>query len=298
MTGYTTRRIPGVGGAELVCDVWDPALGQQQKPPGVLLVHGLASNARLYDGVAERLARAGRAVAAIDLRGHGRSGKPDTGYDYESMCGDVVAVLEALVLDPGEGFSRAVLVGQSFGGNLVLELAARWPERIAGIACIDGGTIDLRAGHSSWEKAAADLAPPKIAGARYEVVAARLRAAHPDWPETGISGSLANFEVRADGTVAPWLTLDRHMQILRTMWDSPPAGLYAGIHVPVLLLPAESPGAPAGWAAGKREAVNNALAGIERAEVHWFSPADHDVHAQYPDEVAAVLLEALQRLFV
>ena len=38
-----------------------------------LLVHGLASNARLWDGVARRLAGAGHAVAAVDLRGHGRS---------------------------------------------------------------------------------------------------------------------------------------------------------------------------------------------------------------------------------
>jgi len=44
-----------------------------------VLVHGLASNARLWDGVARRLAGAGHSSAAVDLRGHGRSDKPDTG---------------------------------------------------------------------------------------------------------------------------------------------------------------------------------------------------------------------------
>ncbi|HEV8064085.1 MAG TPA: hypothetical protein VGP46_04595, partial [Acidimicrobiales bacterium] len=98
-----------------------------------------------------------------------------------------------------------------------------------------------------------------------------------------------------DGTVAPWLTLERHMKILRTMWEHPPGELYAALGVPVLLMPADSPGAPAAWSASKRESVGRALEDIEGAEVHWFSPADHDVHAQHPDQVAAVLLEWADR---
>jgi alpha-beta hydrolase superfamily lysophospholipase len=39
----------------------------------ILLVHGLASNARTWDGVAEALVAAGHDVAAVDLRGHGAS---------------------------------------------------------------------------------------------------------------------------------------------------------------------------------------------------------------------------------
>ena len=110
-------------------------------------------------------------------------------------------------------------------------------------------------------------------------------------------GSLANFEVRSDGTVAPWLTLDRHLKILRSMWESRAQELYPKVKVPVLLLPAESPGMPAEWLQSQRESTEQALAALERAEVHWFSPADHDVHAQHPDQVAAVLLEAAGTLF-
>ena len=49
-----------------------------------------------------------------------------------------------------------------------------------------------------------------------------IRAMHPDWPETGIPGTLANVEVRADGTIAPWLTLDRHLAILAPPVGAPP----------------------------------------------------------------------------
>src|SRR5262245_66196282 len=83
----------------------------------VVLVHGLASNLRLWDGVAERLHAAGHTVVAIDQRGHGRSDAPDTGYDLETAVADLLALIEAL------GLERPLLVGQSWGGTVVLELA-------------------------------------------------------------------------------------------------------------------------------------------------------------------------------
>ena len=67
-----------------------------------------------------------------------------------------------------------------------------------------------------------------------------IRRAHPDWPETGIAGTLANFQVLADGTVAPWLTRERHMIILRQLWEHHPPQLYPKVRAPVSLLMAES----------------------------------------------------------
>jgi len=53
-----------------------------------LLVHGLASNARLWDGVGRHLAGLGHRVVAIDQRGHGQSSKPDDGYDMATVAGE------------------------------------------------------------------------------------------------------------------------------------------------------------------------------------------------------------------
>ncbi|MHB1989124.1 MAG: alpha/beta fold hydrolase [Acidimicrobiales bacterium] len=284
-------------GIELAVDVWLLPAGDIRRP-GFVLIHGLASNKRMYDGVAPRLTAAGRPTAAIDLRGHGRSDKPDGGYDYDTMCADVAAVLRGLLRDPGAAyFARPVVVGQSFGGNLALELASRYPDLVAGVGCIDGGTIDLGSRFSSWEEARRALAPPKIEGSEYAELERRITQMHSDWPQTGIEGSLENFEVRSDGTVAPWLSFDHHMKILRSMWESPAPALYPKVKVPVLLMPADSPDAPADSSSSKHEGTDQALAALERAQVHWFTPADHDVHAQHPDKVAEVLLEAADSLF-
>ncbi len=295
---YRTSQVTGSGGVQLAVDVFELPPAVAAAAPGFLLVHGLASNARLYDGVAERLAAGGRVCAAVDLRGHGRSGKPESGYDYETLCADLLAVIsEVSSLVPSAAFSRPVVVGQSFGANLVLELAARAPGRLSGVACIDGGTIDLQASFESFESVVTALSPPRIEGTPTAELERRFAEFHPDWPEAGIRAALANFEVREDGTVAPWLTLEHHLAILRSMWQSRPSDLYPHLRVPVLFLPADSPAASAEWSRSKKEAIEAALAVLPRAAVHWFSPADHDVHAQHPDLVAAVLEEAAATLF-
>jgi pimeloyl-ACP methyl ester carboxylesterase len=254
---------------------WD---GERDDSVPFLLVHGLASNLHLWDGVAEALAGKGLPVAAVDLRGHGRSAKPDAGYDFITMTDDLVAVLDAL------GFARAVVAGQSMGANLVLELAWRFLERVRGVACIDGGWIELGRRFPDWESCAAALAPPAFGGRPAAEIEVMLRQRHPDWPEAGIRGSLACFEHRPDGTVAPWLTAERHMALLRALWEHRPSTRYPEIEVPVLLVPAGHT-SPAGE---RPEQVEAAAAALPRGEVHWMT-GDHDLHAQHPEAVADLL---------
>ena len=69
---------------------------RNEAPVRFVMVHGLASNARLYDGVAETLAKWGYGSIAIDLRGHGQSSKPSTGYDHATISRDLYAAITAL----------------------------------------------------------------------------------------------------------------------------------------------------------------------------------------------------------
>jgi pimeloyl-ACP methyl ester carboxylesterase len=260
-----------------------PAGAASEESSAFLLVHGLASNARLWDGVAERLALAGHPAAAVDLRGHGRSSKPEGPYDVGTVADDLAAVIEALGLD------RPVAVGQSWGGNVVLELASRQPGLVRGIVCVDGGWLEPSHAFPDWEACRTALAPPRLVGRHLSEIESFIRSAHPDWPEAGIRGSLANFEVRPDGTVAPWLTYDRHIAVLRGLWEHHPSERYARLAVPVLLAPADG-GDPHGTERKRRE-VEAALAAIPDATLHWFT-GDHDIHAQQPGELARVMLSA------
>jgi pimeloyl-ACP methyl ester carboxylesterase len=282
-----TQRIATAPGVELAVDTWSPKTDGGR--PAFVLVHGLASNARLWDGVAETLVASGHSVATVDLRGHGRSSKPDDGYDVPTVAADVAALIAGLGLD------RPLVAGQSWGGNVVIELAARHPGTTRGIVCVDGGWLEPSRVFADWEACRTALAPPRLVGRPLAEIEGYLRSTHRDWPETGIRGALANFEVLPDATVAPWLTYERHLAILRGLWDHHPAELYAGLAAPVLLVPAD--GGEKEWTERKRRDVDTALAAIPSVRARWFR-SDHDIHAQHPAELADVMLSMINEGFL
>ena len=164
-----TTRVPVADGVDLAVDTFVPDGAPADGAASFVLVHGLASNARMWDGVAARLVERGHAAATVDLRGHGRSAKPDGPYDMATVADDLAAVIGAL------GWERPVVAGQSWGGNVVLELANRHPDATRGIACVDGGWLEPCAAFDSWEACQARLAPPRTGRAAAE----RDRGLHP-----------------------------------------------------------------------------------------------------------------------
>lgn len=274
------RRLPGADGVELSVCCW-PGDG-----PNVLLVHGLASNALLWQGVGAELAKRGANVAAVDLRGHGLSDKPDDGYDYATVSRDVAGVLDAWATA-----APVHIVGQSWGGNVVLRVAVDRPDLIAGVVAVDGGMIDLASRFPQWSNCAQTLAPPELVGTSLEELARRVRQWHPDWPESGLLGALGCFELRSDATVAPWLTRERHMAILRSMWEEGPSSWYSRIEAPVLFLPARAQDGSHNPLMGKDEAVRAAAAQVSRARVEWVT-GEHDLHAQHPLIVAGLIAQS------
>ncbi|HZT65180.1 MAG TPA: alpha/beta fold hydrolase [Acidimicrobiales bacterium] len=277
---YRQERVEVADGVELAVDLWDG------DSPAFVLVHGLASNARLWEGVGDRLAARGHAVAALDQRGHGRSDKPDSGYDLPTACADLEAAVAGLAARHAAFADCPVLVGQSWGANVVLELAWGRPETARGVVCVDGGMGDMADRFPDWEECARVLAPPRLAGRPAATMEAVVQRMYAGWPDFAVRAALANFEFRQDGTIAPWLTYDRHMQLLKAIWQHRPSTRFPGMKVPVLLVPADD---GSEWAAAKRSSVERAAAAIPHSRVHWFSPAHHDLHAQYPDRLAEIL---------
>ena len=275
-----TAWIPVADGVELAADTWWEPAASDGRP--FLLVHGLASNARMWDGVALGLLASGHPAISVDLRGHGRSSKPDGPYDLPTVADDLAGLIARM------GIARPVVAGQSWGGNVVVELAARHPDAIGGIVCVDGGWLEPSREFPDWDDCLAALAPPRLAGRRLEEIEGYLRSAHRDWPDSGIRGTLANFEVRPDGTVAPWLTYDRHVAVLRGLWEHRPSERWPGLGAPVLLVPVD--GGDTDWTWRKRRDVEMAAAVIPIARVRWFT-GDHDIHAQRPAEVSSVMHE-------
>jgi pimeloyl-ACP methyl ester carboxylesterase len=152
------------------------------------------------------------------------------------------------------------------------------------MALVDGGTIELSNRFADWPTCEAAMAPPRLAGTPAHQFEKLIRTHHPDWPEAGIQGTLANMEVLPDGTIRPWLSRDHHLTILRHLWEHRPSDTYPSVSVPVLMLMADDPSNPR-WMAGKRDEVARAEKLLPRSEVRWIQ-GDHDLHAEHPELVA------------
>src|SRR5262249_6038043 len=111
VTAAVARRIEVAPGVFLHAE---QRMGERAAAPFVL-VHGLASNVRLWDGVAAHLHALGHTVVAIDQRGHGRSDAPDSGYDLATAIADLRALIGALALE------RTGLAGPSWGRTAALD---------------------------------------------------------------------------------------------------------------------------------------------------------------------------------
>lgn len=248
-----------------------------------LLVHGLASNARLWDGVAALLAQAGHRVIAVDQRGHGRSDKLEDGYDFDTITADLRRLIEVL------GLEKPYMAGQSWGGNVMLAFAARFPAVAAGFAFVDGGTIDFQADReATWALISERLKPPNMLGTPVELLRSHISQSHPAWPTWAVEAVLANFEVLADGTVRPWLTLERHLKILRALWEQRPPALYPLVRDPVFVALAND-GNPL-RVLRKEEEARAARAGLADLFLHWFPNTHHDIHLDKPDALAQHML--------
>ncbi|WP_168185679.1 alpha/beta fold hydrolase [Acidiferrobacter sp. SPIII_3] len=102
-----------------------------------MFVHGLVIASR-YMLPAARLLAAQTRVLAVDLPGYGRSAKPHHLLRIPELADALVEFLDA------NGLVRAHWVGNSFGCQIIAELAVRHPERIDRIV-LQGPTVDASA---------------------------------------------------------------------------------------------------------------------------------------------------------
>ncbi len=265
---------------------WEPEGNGQP----LFLLHGLASNARIWEKVAPYLAAAGLRVLAPDLRGHGQTDKPDDGYDFESLTRDLMSAVD------GWNAPSPVLVGHSWGASLALAYAARFPMgplAPRGVVLVDGALARLAEGQdSSWEEVRERLKPPQLAGMPVEDFLKRVQRGQLGWQpdEQDLQIILANFAVSDDETISPQLTLANHLNILHAMWEMDTWSHLARINCPLLAVLAQ-PAEPDGdeWYRRKLDGAEKARQANPNLEVLWLKNTIHDIPLQRPVELAGII---------
>lgn len=97
----------------------------------LVMIHGLAANLAFWRlGMAKAFPSICR-ITVYDLRGHGRSGTPASGYSPEQLTLDLRDLLDHL------GLKRVHLLAHSFGGTIAILFALRYPERVHSLILAD-----------------------------------------------------------------------------------------------------------------------------------------------------------------
>lgn len=256
----------------------------------VLLLHGLASNARIWDKVGPLLADAGCKVVAADQRGHGLTDKPSSGYDFEILSRDVAAMLDFWNLQ------RPILVGHSWGASVVLDFAARFPfgsYAPRGVIMVDGGLASLKNGDGdTWEKIRERLQPPPLAGMALETFLERLSAGQIGWipDEDDLQIILANFEIKEDETIYPHLSQKNHLSVLKALYEFDPFNRLELVKCLVQAILAQ-PATP-----GNNEFYQRKTLGAVRAaeikpdiDIVWMPNTIHDIPLQRAGDLADMI---------
>jgi len=250
--------------------------GRQTQAGTVLFIGGwsMASSSWGYQMMA--LQQRGLRCIAFDRRGHGRSSDPGVGYDFDTLAGDIAAVIDALDL------RKVTLVGHSMGCNEIVRYLSRFGsahvDRIALLGPMTPGVT---------------LTPSKPGGVAPSLLeqfrSLQLLRDYPLWIEENIEA----FVPGANATTRAWLAamaLDTSLQALHdchaAVQGADMADELRAIDVPVLIVAGDRDvSAPLDLTARRSAAL------IPDVRLHVIEGAAHGMFVTHVEQVNADLLE-------
>lgn len=105
--------------------------------PDMVMLHGLTGNLAVWHFTTVPKLRGEYRITTYDLRGHGRSDMPPTGYTTLDMAEDLRGIMDAL------GIERAHLMGHSLGADIALHFSLLYPQRVDKIVAVEAGIAAL-----------------------------------------------------------------------------------------------------------------------------------------------------------
>jgi pimeloyl-ACP methyl ester carboxylesterase len=151
----------------------------------LVLLHGNSEDCRYFDRQTAFFA-ASRTVVLIDSRAHGQSTRGDRPPNFPTMAGDVLAVLDHLLI------AQAAVAGFSDGGNTALHVALAAPERVAALVLVGANLFPMGLTRGAYMAVLAGYVGRAVGG----LFSARRRAAAERWALMAFHPALAPDDLR------------------------------------------------------------------------------------------------------
>jgi len=123
----------------------------------IVLIHSLALDASIWDGVAPKLAEQA-AILTYDCRGHGKSDRRAESFTMELFARDLVELLDHV------GWTTATLAGCSMGGCVAQAFAGLYPARVSALGLIDTTAWYGEDAPKNWRERAASARSKGLEG--------------------------------------------------------------------------------------------------------------------------------------
>jgi len=240
--------------------------GSSSGKPVLILVHGVTDSGSCWLSLARGLEDT-YDVVYYDVRGHGFSEKPSTGYLLEDHVKDLRALIVALDLE------QPILMGHSMGGGIVAQIAAEYPGLPRAVILEDPAFFPQPENFSDVMRVFRAFLL-SFQRRTKEQLLERVATENPNWPD-GERDSWAESKLQ----VTP--------RIVETIRDLPNvAELLPRIQAPILLLKADAP-------AEERQQHIEAASGIRSGKLIHIDGAGHSIHRDKPAETLAAVREFL-----
>ncbi|MBX5451770.1 MAG: alpha/beta hydrolase [Thermogemmatispora sp.] len=240
--------------------------------PPVVCLHGLTANAFCFQAFADVLATDYR-VIAYDLRGRGRSERPEQGYSVPIHAADLDHLLTAL------GLERPALLGHSLGALIALFYAAWRPERISKLILVDAGAPlpwSRPEEQPAWLSASiARLGTPVASFEAYRQRLQGLPFLGPWWNAYLDRYLEHDVERLPDGSVRSRVYREGVLEEGRRANEARPAEQWKRVQAPTLILRAGAGMLAPDDQLLSEEAVREMVAQIPRAQLREFPMLNH-----------------------
>ena len=115
----------------------------EQEGDAIIFLHFSGANLLMWQRIMPFFQDQYRLIL-VDLRGHGKSDRPENGYHMDEMARDVIGVMEQLNLE------RVHIIGSSLGAEVGLSIAANYPKKVISLVC-DGALNNEYGPYGTWE---------------------------------------------------------------------------------------------------------------------------------------------------
>ncbi|MCA1057754.1 alpha/beta hydrolase [Rossellomorea aquimaris] len=253
-------------------------IGDRQLPP-LLCLHGMTADSNSFIELAGHL-RNDFHIILLDLPGHGETAPLDGEEDYlfSSLANRIMGVINKMTSEP------AYVLGHSWGADLSLHLAAKFPDKIKGLILIDGGYVfpEMVVGYTR-EKAHSDWAE-YIDSSRYrsweDIVNTYKEYTTRPWDQQ-LEGIISSNFVKEDGHYQLRADRDSLLATIKAFYLEPCSTTYPFIECPVLFFHATISDSDR----SRQHGIEKLKSALKEVKVVGFENSKHNVHWDCPELV-------------